>query len=193
MRTGSWPSRAYGATSNRVTPNAHTFPQGQWPLISEQTIREGQHNPIEKHTGRYAIRRYLNVCTRMAHTTCNVRSLVAIGGKADVRVTLFKDRSDPSRKSQSFTGAPKRKARAAVALRPVELFAAMSPVSGKGVGKFQPIPVLQVPGECVNDARRPSRPRCLRPRTNEISTCRLLPASEPCPRARRRPGFVCFM
>src|SRR5262249_13257095 len=48
-----------------------------------------------KHTGRYAIRRYLNVCTRMVHTTCNVRSLVAIGGKADVRVTLFKDRVRP--------------------------------------------------------------------------------------------------
>jgi hypothetical protein len=92
MQTGSWPSRAYGATPNCVTPNAHTFPRGQWPLISEQIIREGQHNPVEKHTGRYAVRRYLNVCTRIAHITCNVRSPVA------VRVTLFKDRSDPSRK-----------------------------------------------------------------------------------------------
>jgi hypothetical protein len=95
MQTGSWRSHAYGATPTRVTPNAHTFPQGQWPLISEQTIREGQHNPVEKHTGRYAVRRYLNVRTRLAHTTCNVRSLVTIGGKADVRMTLFKDRVRP--------------------------------------------------------------------------------------------------
>ena len=77
-----------------ASSNAHTFPQGQWP-ISEQIIREGQHTPPKKHTGRYGVRRYLNVCTRMAHITCNVRSLVAIGGEADVRVTLFKDRVRP--------------------------------------------------------------------------------------------------
>src|SRR5215469_4037280 len=63
--------------------------QGQWPPISEQIIREGQHNPLEKHTSRYAVRGYPNVCTRIAHTTCNVRLLVA------VRVTLFKDRVRP--------------------------------------------------------------------------------------------------
>src|SRR5215470_11556929 len=100
MQTGSWPSRAYGATPNRVVQRAYI---GQWPPISEQIIREGQHTPPKKHTGRYGVRRYLNVCTRMAHTTCNVRSLVAVRGKADVRV---KDRVRPISEVGSWQAPP---------------------------------------------------------------------------------------